>query len=380
MIGVLMMNTGTPDAPTTEAIRPYLRQFLSDRRIVNCPPIIWKPILEHIVLRRPEKTVANYQAFWTPEGSPFMRVCKEQAQILQELLDASEAEGAVVGTEGVKVVLAMRYGNPSIASGLAQLAEAGVDTVVALPMYPQRTLACAVSCFDEVDAQVAALASAGTHLQVHKIQEFWQESGYIKALADSVRRAWTPSTDNSSHLVVSFHSVPVSYVKQGDTYVESARQTVEQLRCELGLSPNQISIAFQSRFDSRKWVGPFLEHEVSRLAREGVRDLAVVAPIFTADCIETSVEIAQSDRDLFIRAWRTLRNGKDKKDGARSDAKSAVVEGSTVAEGTTVVEGATVLEGAAEPRFTYVPALGTDPAFLQVIANCVRNRIETLER
>ena len=368
MIGLLMMNTGTPDAPTTEAIRPYLRQFLSDRRIVNCPPIIWKPILEHIVLRRPEKTVANYQAFWTPEGSPFMRVCKEQAQILQELLDASEAEGAVVGTEGVKVVLAMRYGNPSIASGLAQLAQAGVDTVIALPMYPQRTLACAVSCFDEVDIQVAALASAGTHLQVHKIQEFWQESGYIKALADSVRRAWTPSTDNSSHLVVSFHSVPVSYVKQGDTYVESARQTVEQLRSELGLSPNQISIAFQSRFDSRKWVGPFLEHEVSRLAREGVRDLAVVAPIFTADCIETSVEIAQSDRDLFIHAWRTLENGRDKKDGARSDAKSAVVEEATVAEGT------------AEPRFTYVPALGTDPAFLQVIANCVRNRIETLER
>ena len=112
----------------------------------------------------------------------------------------------------------------------------------------------------------------------------------------------------------------------------------------------------------------FLEHEVSRLAREGVRDLAVVAPIFTADCIETSVEIAQFDRDLFLHAWKTWGNGKDKKDGARSDAKSAVVEGSTVAE------------GAAEPRFTYVPALGTDPAFLQVIANCVRNRIETLER
>lgn len=332
MLGVLIMNTGTPEAPTIEAIRPYLREFLSDRHIVDLPPFLWKPILNGIITRRPEKTVKHYRAFWTEEGSPFMNDCQALRRLLQEALDDRIPED-------IEVVLAMRYGQPSIAGGVQKLLDDGADTIIALPLYPQKTIACAVTCFDEFDRQLATLLPSRKDQyrpRVVKIEEFWQAPGYLQALAGSVRHHWTWSPGDK--LVVSFHSIPQSYVHKGDTYIDAARATTLSLATELGIPSEDVSIAFQSRFDNRRWVGPMLESELARLATaEGVTNVAVVAPIFTVDCIETTIEIGQANRKAFLEA--------------------------------------AIAAGKPNARFTYVPALGCDQAFVEVLADIIKDSL-----
>lgn len=328
MLGVLIMNTGTPDAPTPEAIRPYLKEFLSDRNIVDCPSFIWKPVLNLFILpRRPKVTAPHYAHIWTPQGSPFLLTSFAQATGIENHL-ASLIGGPVMVRAG------MRYGNPSIARALDEMAAAGVDEVVALPLYPQATRACSGTCFKELDRCLAERASSWNP-QVHRIDHYWDAPAYMAALAASVRRAWTHGSGGK--LVVSFHSLPVSYAAKGDTYAEDTKETARRLAEALDISQEDVLVTYQSRFDSRKWLGPFLEPELERLAREGVRDVAVVCPVFSADCIETLYEVKEEAAEAYLRAAREA--------------------------------------GFDDARFTYVPALGADEAFLEAVAHLIAARV-----
>ena len=236
--------------------------------------------------------------------------------------------------EPVAVELGMRYGNPSVASALDALFDAGVDHIVALSMYPQDTKACAGTCLEEFDRSLeAALAvrSVAARPTVDKIAYYWNAPGYLDALAQSVREAW--SYEPGKKLVVSFHSVPLSYQASGDTYHESTKATALGLASKLGVAPEDLDITYQSRFDSRKWLGPFLNPELRRLAGEGATDVAVVCPIFSVDCIETCVEVDKEAREEFVSAAREA--------------------------------------GAETPNFTYVPALGAADSLIDVLANLV---------
>lgn len=231
----------------------------------------------------------------------------------------------------------MRYGNPSIASGVEALLDAGADRIVALPLYPQGTRACAGTCLEEfercLDAACAARGSARRPAVV-EVDQYWNAPGYLDALAESVRDAWNPQ--GGGRLVASFHSIPLSHAKAGDTYPESTRATMEGLVSKLGMRPSDVSAAYQSRFDSRRWLGPMLAPELRRLAAEGVRDVAVVCPIFSVDCIETEFDVKEEAAEAFL---------------------SAVAE-----------------NGGGDASFTYVPALGDADSIIEVLANLVLSR------
>lgn len=335
MLGVLIMNTGTPDAPTPEAVRPYLRQFLSDRNLIDMPPALWQPILNLFILpNRPKRTAPLYRSIWTSEGSPFLRDSLAQRDALSIRL-----EGLM--HEPVRVELGMRYGNPSIASGLEALRDADVDTIVALPLYPQHTRSCAGTCFQEFDrafAQVYGAPSGPGGLRriprVVRVGHYWDAPGYMKVLSDSVRRSWSYAP--GSKLVVSFHSIPMSHAQAGDPYPEQTLATARTLAESLGIPRGDVRLAYQSRFDGRAWMGPMLEPVLSRLAKEQVKNVAVVCPGFSADCLETLHEV----EDLAARHFEEecARFGND---GA---------------------------------RFTYIPALGSDSAFAEVLAHLVASR------
>ena len=322
------MNTGTPDAPTPEAIRPYLKEFLSDRNLINVPRCIWKPVLNWCILpNRPKKTAPHYQRFWTEKGSPFLLTSLAQRDKLRARL--TELAG-----EPVAVELGMRYGSPSIETAVNALLDAGVGRIVALPLYPQETKACAGTCLEEFDrALSAALASRDgvARPAVEKIPYYWNAPGYLDALAQSVRDAWM--YEPGKKLVVSFHSIPESHQQAGDTYPESTKATAEGLAAKLGVAREDVAVTYQSRFDSRKWLGPFLEPELQRLAAQGASDVAVVCPIFSVDCIETRFDVDEEARAAFVSAAREA--------------------------------------GADAPNFTYVPALGAADSIVNVLANLI---------
>lgn len=334
MLGIMIVNTGTAAAPTEEAVRCYLREFLQDRHLINLSPIIWRPILEHCILpKRPRRTLQRYVDFWTPEGSPFMLDSYAQRDRIDERL-------AKLLTEPYVVKLAMRYGSPSLRSVIDELLEAGIDRLLLLPMYPQKTIPCAGTVFDEFDKQYAlAAAERGLGIEgmpeVLRIEEYWQEPGYLEALAASIERAW--DYEPGAKLLMSYHSIPVSYVtKGGDSYPQAAVETLRRCAQLLGIPEEDQVIAFQSRFDSRRWIGPMLVPTVRRLAAEGVRKIAVASPIFSVDCLETRNDICVEAKAAYLEAAREA--------------------------------------GLGEVSFTYVPALGTDEAFMDMIAGLIARR------
>lgn len=331
MLGILLMNTGTPDAPTPEAIRPYLKEFLSDRNVVDMPAFVWKPILNLFILpNRPWKTAARYQGFWTDEGSPFILDTYEQCAALEKRLRAMTGE-PVAARPG------MRYGNPSIGAGVRELAAAGADCIVGLPLYPQSTRACTGTCREEFERR---MDDAAPQARRGFVAQYWNAPGYIEALAASVRRSWAHGRE--SKLVVSFHSVPVSFAAQGDTYVEATKATTRLLTEALGMAPADTLTTYQSRFDSRKWQGPMLVPELERLAREGVRDVAVVCPGFAVDCIETSFEVGVEAAEAYYAAARAA--------------------------------------GVDDARFTYIPALGADGDCMDALADLALRAAEAARR
>lgn len=281
--GILLVNTGTPDAPTKEAVVRYLRRFLSDRRIVDLPPLIWKPLLNGIILRvRPVKTVKIYQRIWTSEGSPYTLHS-------QELEAAVAQQFAADGHTEVLVRMAHRYGNPSIETELRSFKSRGIQRVFVLPLYPQQAYATTGTVRDELDLQLAALDYSP---ELMFIEDYYTEPLWIEAVADSIR-PYLADNSTRSHLVFSFHSEPLRDVRHGDPYKQQVEVSSALIAKALGLSADAWTIAFQSRFDdAQKWLGPFLPQKMAQLSDAGVENSLVVCPGFAVDCTETLYDIA----------------------------------------------------------------------------------------
>ena len=290
-IGVLLVNLGTPDAPTAPAVRRYLKEFLSDERIVDLPRALWLPILHGVILNvRPAATARNYKKIWREESneSPLRYFTRAQAEALGAHFDG-----------GLIVDWAMRYGQPSIAGRLEALAEAGADRMLIIPLYPQYSATTTASVMDAVGN---ALADMRWQPALRTAPPFHDEPAYIDALAATASRRlaaldWTPD-----RVVVSFHGLPERYFLAGDPYHCHCAKTARLLRERMGWTEEFAPLAFQSKFGREKWLEPATESVLEDLAAKGARNIAVITPGFVADCIETLEEIAIAGRETFLAA------------------------------------------------------------------------------
>ena len=292
--GVVVANLGTPDAPTEPALRRYLREFLSDPRVIEIPRWRWWPILYGMVLRtRPRKSAAAYAEVWEPDGSPLLRIGERQVAGIRERLAASGAAGPFA------VELGMRYGEPSIATALRRLREAGAERILVLPLYPQYSASTTGSTFDAVARE---LMSWRLVPELRIINHYHDDPAYIEALAQSIRDHWAHE-GQGERLLFSFHGVPERYVLDGDPYHCQCFKTARLVAERLELPEGRWHVAFQSRFGNEEWLKPYTDETVVALARdEGVRTLDVICPGFAADCLETLEEIGGENREYFEEA------------------------------------------------------------------------------
>jgi len=289
-IGVLLTNLGTPEAPTRAAVRAYLKEFLWDPRVVEQPRWLWWLVLNIVILNtRPAKSAASYQKVWTEDGSPLLAIGHRQCEQLQQALLATAGDS-------VHVELAMRYGKPSIQSGLEALREKNCRSIIILPLYPQYSATTTASTFDAV---ADVLKTWRRVPELHLIDAYHKYPAYISALADSVRTYWAEH-GKSERLLMSFHGIPERYFKAGDPYPCQCRTTARLLREALGLSDDQSTIAFQSRFGVEQWVQPYTDATLKQWGKDGVKSVDVICPGFAADCLETLEEIGSENRDYFL--------------------------------------------------------------------------------
>lgn len=290
--GVLLTNLGTPDAPTPAALRRYLREFLGDPRVVELPRPVWWLVLNGVILRlRPKRSAAMYQRIWTEEGSPLLTISRRQAAALQAAL-RERFSGPV------EVVLAMRYGSPSIAAGLAELRSAGARRVLVLPLYPQYSAATTASTFDAV---AGVLMGWRWLPELRFVNQYHDDSGYIGALAGSIQRRWEVHGE-PEHLLFSFHGLPREYFLAGDPYHCQCHKTARLVAERLGLAQERWAVSFQSRVGPKAWLKPYTDHTLRDWGKRKYREVHVVCPGFAADCLETLDEIANENRKLFERA------------------------------------------------------------------------------
>jgi len=287
--GVLLVNLGTPDAPTTAAVRRYLAEFLSDRRVVEIPPLVWQPILRGIILNsRPAKSAHAYRQIWTEQGSPLAAITARQAAALQARL----GDRAVVDH-------AMRYGRPAIKGAIEGLISRGCYRILVAALYPQY---CAATTASVNDAAFAALASMRHQPALRTLPPYHDEPAYIAALAQSVQSGLDALDFEPDAIVASFHGMPQRTVDLGDPYRDQCLLTARLLREALG---RDLTVAFQSRFGRARWIEPSTEAVLDRLAGEGRRRVAILAPGFAADCLETLEELAIRGRERFMAAGGT---------------------------------------------------------------------------
>jgi len=286
---ILWCNLGTPDEPTPAAVRRYLAEFLSDRRVVEIPRAAWLPILYGLVLPlRASKSAAKYASIWMPQGSPLKVWTERQATLLQRHF-------AEQGRD-VAVRYAMRYGNPSIASQLDALVREGASRIVVLTAYPQYAGSTTASVIDAVSQWKGRTRALPEFRFVNRYHE---DAGYIEALAHRIEAHWQ-AHGRAEHLVMSFHGVPERTVELGDPYADECRQTAQRLAARLQLASDAFTLSFQSRFGRAKWVGPATDETLRSLARRGVKTVDVTCPGFTSDCLETLEEIAMEGRQTFL--------------------------------------------------------------------------------
>lgn len=290
--GILLTNLGTPDAPTTQDVRRYLGEFLWDRRVVEIPRLLWWPILHLIILRvRPARSAEKYRLIWTEEGSPLLAISRRQAEALRQRLDSSCAGP-------VRVAVAMRYGNPSIAEGLRALQEAGVTRLLIFPLYPQYSAATTASTFDAVARE---LMSWRWLPELRMINHYHDDPGYIGAVAEGIREAWRQE-EPGERLLFSFHGLPRRNLLAGDPYHCECHKTARLTAERLGLPSGRWAVSFQSRFGRAEWLKPYTSELLVAWAGEGIKRVDVVCPGFSADCLETLEEIDQENRAIFVQA------------------------------------------------------------------------------
>ena len=290
--GVLLVNLGTPEAPTARAVRRYLAEFLADPRVVELPRALWLPLLHAAILPLRAPRVARlYRAIWTPEGPPLRVLSERLAARLGERLAAAAGEA-------VPVALAMRYGAPSVEAGLAALERAGAGRIVVLPLYPQ---AAASTTASAADAVCVALRRRRTLPHVALVAGYHDHPAYIDALAASVRAHWE-THGRGERLLVSFHGLPMSQVAAGDRYPERCERTAALLAARLGLGDGEWALAYQSRFGPARWLEPATDRLLAEWARAGVRTADAICPGFAVDCLETLEEIAVQAAAAFRAA------------------------------------------------------------------------------
>jgi ferrochelatase len=290
--GILLVNLGTPAAPTAQALRPYLKQFLSDPRVVEIPRAVWWLILNGIILNtRPKKSAAKYASVWTADGSPLKVHTEKQAKLLKGWLGEKIAAPLVVD-------YAMRYGSPSIAAALAAMKAAGCDRILLLPAYPQYAASTTATAND---AAFDWLKTVRNQPALRTLRHYHDHPAYIRALAANVRDYWQMH-GRPDMLLMSFHGVPRYTLEKGDPYHCECQKTGRLLAEALGLDAKQYRLTFQSRFGRAEWLQPYTDKTLAALGGEGVGRVDVVAPGFTADCLETLEELAMEGRETFLAA------------------------------------------------------------------------------
>ena len=289
-VGILLANLGTPDAPDTPSLRRYLREFLSDPRVIELPRFQWWLILNLFVLTtRPAKSAELYRKIWWKEGSPLLVISYRQAAAIEETLRRE------LGTP-VHVAVGMRYGNPSIGKALRELAEKGCRRILALPLYPQYAAATTGSTFDAVGAELQRWRWVP---ELRFVNHYHDDPAYIRALAASLRDAWADGGP-AEKLLFSFHGIPKRYFLAGDPYFCQCQKLARLTAEELGLPRDRWEVSFQSLFGKEEWIKPYTDKTIEAMAKSGIRSLDVVCPGFSADCLETLEEIDQLNREIFV--------------------------------------------------------------------------------
>ena len=285
--GILLANLGTPDAPTPGAVKRYLRQFLSDKRVVDTSRLLWWPLLRGVILPIRSPRVAKlYQSVWMEEGSPLMVYSRRQQQALAARLPDTP------------VALGMSYGSPSLASAVDDLLAQGVEHIVVLPLYPQYSCSTVAAVWDEL-ARILAKKRAIPGISF--IRDYAEHPDYIHALAASVRASFAVHGEPDL-LLLSYHGIPQRYANQGDDYPQRCRDTTRELVSALGLPPERVMMTFQSRFGREHWLTPYTDETLKMLGEKGTKHIQVLCPGFAADCLETLEEIAVQNREIFLEA------------------------------------------------------------------------------
>jgi protoporphyrin/coproporphyrin ferrochelatase len=289
--GVLVANLGTPDAPDTASVRRYLKQFLSDPRVIEYPRWLWWLILNGIILNvRPRKSAHAYQQIWTPQGSPLLVHTRSLANKLQQSLQTT------LGGE-LPVAVGMSYGNPSIADALQHLQQAGVTRLLVLPLYPQYSGSTTGSVFDAV---TKALQGWRWVPELRFINAYHDDADHIAALAQSIRQHW--QQHGQHHLVMSFHGLPKRYLLNGDPYFCHCHKTARLVAEALHLQQHEWPVTFQSRVGREEWLRPYTDETLKQLPAQGIKRITVACPAFAVDCLETLEEIALRNREDFLAA------------------------------------------------------------------------------
>ena len=323
-IGILVANLGTPDATDYWSMRRYLSEFLSDKRVIDYPSWKWQPILQGIILsKRPFSSGAAYRSIWNNEAdeSPLMTITKAQIEKMRARLTDEFGDRVMVD-------FCMRYGNPSTASKVEEMVKAGCQKILFFPLYPQYAGATSATANDQF---FRALMAQKWQPAVRTVPAYFDRADYIDALAQSVERAYAATEDKPDILVCSYHGVPERYLTEGDPYHCQCQKTTRLLMERLGWDKSQITTTFQSKFGPEEWLKPYTVEEVARLAETGKKKIAVIAPAFSADCIETLEEINEEIKESF--------------------------------------------EHAGGEQFTYIPCLNDDDAHIDALCNITRENL-----
>jgi len=288
-VGILLANLGTPDAPTAKALRPYLKQFLMDRRVVEIPRFIWWWILNCIILViRPKKSAEKYAQVWTKEGSPLLVHAKNQTLLLRGFLSQKIKSPFAVE-------LGMSYGNPSMKSAIEKLKAQHCDKILVFPLYPQYAASSTAASLDAVWHTLLKMRNVPA---IRTIRSYHDHPAYIKALADSIHSYWA-TNGKPKKFVMSFHGVPKVHLTKGDPYHCGCHKTARLVAEALGLEKDEYQVAFQSRFGKQEWLKPYLANTLEDLGKAKTKRLDVVCPGFSSDCLETLEEIAMEGKEIF---------------------------------------------------------------------------------
>ncbi|MDH3667289.1 MAG: ferrochelatase [Paracoccaceae bacterium] len=294
-VGILLVNLGTPDGTDYWSMRRYLSEFLSDKRVIDYSPWLWQPILQLIVLsKRPFSSGEAYRGIWNEaeNESPLLTITRSQTAKLRQRLEAKH---------GAKVVVdfSMRYGNPSTDAAIRRLQSQGCERILFLPLYPQYAGATTATANDHA---FRTLMRMKWQPAIRTAASYYDDPLYIEALAGSVERAYGALDHRPDALVTSYHGLPQRYLTEGDPYHCHCQKTSRLLRERLGMDADELVVAFQSRFGPEEWLQPYTVEEVARLAKAGKRRIAVIAPAFSSDCVETLEEINEEIKDAFVEA------------------------------------------------------------------------------